>query len=130
MKTALLSMVHFYKRWISPALPGSCRFAPTCSAYALEAIEKHGSVKGSALTLGRLARCHPLNPGGWDPVPPAEKTVSAYRGTGVTGSEPCRRAGNHLSTSTHTKCVGDQKGMGSVLHSDTPIHRHTDTIRG
>jgi putative membrane protein insertion efficiency factor len=130
MKKVLLSIVHFYRRWISPALPGSCRFAPTCSSYALEAIEKHGSLKGAALTLSRIARCHPFNPGGWDPVPPAENTVSAYRCSGVTGSEPDRRAVNYLSTSTRTQYAGDQKGMGSVSHSDTPTPRHPDTIRG
>ena len=79
MKTVLLSTVHFYRRWISPILPGACRFAPTCSSYALEAIEKHGSVKGSALTLRRLARCHPFNPGGWDPVPQKAKAEAKFQ---------------------------------------------------
>lgn len=59
-----------YRRWVSPALPARCRFYPSCSAYALEAIATHGAWRGSRLTLWRLLRCHPFHPGGYDPVPP------------------------------------------------------------
>jgi putative membrane protein insertion efficiency factor len=59
----------FYKRAISPWLPRACRYEPTCSVYAREAIERHGLARGSWLALRRLARCHPLRPGGFDPVP-------------------------------------------------------------
>ncbi|MFZ4618634.1 MAG: membrane protein insertion efficiency factor YidD [Rectinemataceae bacterium] len=65
----LLAIILGYRKFISPFLPPSCRFYPTCSAYALEAIRKHGSFKGSWLAIKRLFRCHPLNPGGFDPVP-------------------------------------------------------------
>lgn len=58
-----------YQRLLSPFLPQSCRFYPSCSEYARQAILKHGLLKGSWLALKRLARCHPLNPGGYDPVP-------------------------------------------------------------
>jgi uncharacterized protein len=67
---ALLGAVRFYQRAISPALPPRCRFAPTCSAYAVEAIEVHGVARGSWLALRRLLKCAPWHPGGFDPVPP------------------------------------------------------------
>ncbi|MFC7681894.1 membrane protein insertion efficiency factor YidD [Paenibacillus sp. GCM10028914] len=62
--------VHIYRKFISPLKPATCRFYPTCSAYALEAIEVHGALKGSWLAAKRIARCHPFNPGGVDLVPP------------------------------------------------------------
>ncbi|MFI0792026.1 membrane protein insertion efficiency factor YidD [Micromonospora rubida] len=58
-----------YRRWISPALPARCRFYPSCSAYALEAVSRHGALRGVGLTVRRLSRCHPFHPGGYDPVP-------------------------------------------------------------
>jgi len=58
-----------YQKFISPALPPSCRFSPSCSQYALEAVSKYGALKGIWLGLRRLIRCHPFNPGGYDPVP-------------------------------------------------------------
>lgn len=61
-------MLRFYKLAISPMLPPACRFTPTCSEYATEAIAKYGFLKGSALGLKRLARCHPFSQGGYDPV--------------------------------------------------------------
>jgi uncharacterized protein len=67
---ALLAAVRFYQRAISPALPPRCRFAPTCSAYAAEAIAVHGAGRGSWLALRRLLKCAPWHPGGFDPVPP------------------------------------------------------------
>ena len=61
--------IRIYQRLISPAFPSRCRFYPTCSQYAIEAIEKHGPFKGGWLAAKRIARCHPLHPGGVDPVP-------------------------------------------------------------
>jgi len=65
----LALLIRGYQRFISPALPPSCRFSPTCSQYALEAITKYGAIKGSWLAMRRLVRCHPFHPGGFDPVP-------------------------------------------------------------
>jgi putative membrane protein insertion efficiency factor len=68
-RSVLLAGLRGYKRFLSPLLPPACRFAPTCSEYAAEAIEKHGILRGGTLALGRLARCGPWHPGGYDPVP-------------------------------------------------------------
>lgn len=64
-----------YRRFVSPLLPPVCRFAPSCSEYALEALRVHGAVRGLWLAVRRLARCHPFNPGGYDPVPPRPQGV-------------------------------------------------------
>jgi putative membrane protein insertion efficiency factor len=65
-----------YRRWISPVMPARCRFYPSCSAYALEAVETHGALRGTYLAARRLLRCHPFHPGGYDPVPPGKRTHS------------------------------------------------------
>jgi len=65
----LSGLLAFYKSAISPWLPRACRYEPTCSVYAREAIERHGALRGSGLALRRLLRCHPFRPGGFDPVP-------------------------------------------------------------
>jgi uncharacterized protein len=62
-----------YRRWISPAMPARCRFYPSCSAYALEAVNTHGALRGIVLATWRLLRCHPFHPGGYDPVPPPRR---------------------------------------------------------
>ena len=70
VKRLLILMIGFYRHHISPIKGGgSCRFIPTCSQYALEAIEKYGAVKGGCLAVKRIMRCHPLGGGGYDPVP-------------------------------------------------------------
>jgi putative membrane protein insertion efficiency factor len=65
----LVGLVRVYQRLVSPLLPPSCRFYPSCSAYAVTALERHGAAKGTWLAARRLARCHPFHPGGLDPVP-------------------------------------------------------------
>lgn len=65
----LAALIRAYQRFVSPALPPSCRFHPSCSQYALEAVTRYGACKGSWLAARRLARCHPFHPGGFDPVP-------------------------------------------------------------
>ena len=69
MKTALLFLIRFYRAAISPLFPPSCRYVPTCSAYAMEALEKYGAWKGGWLACKRILRCHPFHKGGYDPVP-------------------------------------------------------------
>ena len=69
MKPLLLALIRIYKYLISPLLGRRCRFFPSCSEYASEALEKHGALKGARLGLKRISRCHPWNPGGFDPVP-------------------------------------------------------------
>ena len=65
----MLLLIRFYQYAISPLIPPRCRFTPTCSQYAVEAVQKHGALKGGWLTLKRIARCHPFGGSGHDPVP-------------------------------------------------------------
>jgi putative membrane protein insertion efficiency factor len=69
MKRVLQFVLAQYKRWVSPALPAACRFVPSCSEYACDALEHHGVLRGGALSIWRLLRCHPFARGGYDPVP-------------------------------------------------------------
>jgi putative membrane protein insertion efficiency factor len=69
MREGAVLLLRLYKRLISPLLPPACRFSPTCSEYAAQAIAKHGLVRGGILAAKRLAKCNPLHPGGFDPVP-------------------------------------------------------------
>lgn len=78
----LIAPIRLYQRFISPALPPSCRYVPTCSAYAVESLQVHGAVRGSWLGVRRLARCHPWHAGGFDPVPARRER------TGAPGSSP------------------------------------------
>jgi hypothetical protein len=69
VKYLALGLIRIYQKFISPFLPSACRFHPTCSRYGYEAIEKYGLLKGGWMTIKRISRCHPLHPGGYDPVP-------------------------------------------------------------
>ena len=69
MKEIFIAIIKFYQNWISPLKPPTCRFIPTCSNYAIIAIKKYGTIKGSFLSLKRLLRCQPFSKGGYDPVP-------------------------------------------------------------
>ncbi len=69
MKSLFVLLIRFYQKFISPLFPPSCIYRPTCSQYAIEAIEKYGIIKGSYLAIKRILRCHPFHEGGYDPVP-------------------------------------------------------------
>ncbi|MFA7502016.1 MAG: membrane protein insertion efficiency factor YidD [Anaerovoracaceae bacterium] len=69
VKTLIVFIIRAYQRMISPVLPKTCRFEPTCSTYCIQAVTKYGALKGSWLGLKRILRCHPWNPGGYDPLP-------------------------------------------------------------
>ncbi|NJL68029.1 MAG: membrane protein insertion efficiency factor YidD [Microcoleus sp. SM1_3_4] len=74
MKRLAIQTIRVYKMAISPYLPNACRFQPTCSQYAIEAIERFGVARGSLMAAGRILRCNPFHPGGFDPVPPKDST--------------------------------------------------------
>lgn len=73
MKRVLIAILRFYKQRISPLLPDACIYTPTCSEYAMEAIQKHGVLKGTGLAIWRVLRCNPFAKGGYDPVPEPKK---------------------------------------------------------
>ena len=91
MSRLLLALLTAYRRFVSPLLGPHCRFAPSCSAYAAEAVTVHGSARGSWLAVRRIGHCHPFNPGGHDPVPPVRQTgvtpIPAHRSTRRTGAD-------------------------------------------
>lgn len=68
MKIILIKIIVFYQKYISPAFPPTCRYTPTCSTYAIQALEKYGAVKGSWKAIKRIMRCHPFSSGGYDPL--------------------------------------------------------------
>lgn len=82
-------LIKGYQWLISPVLPGSCRFHPTCSAYALEALDAHGPIKGVWLGIKRIFRCHPWNDGGYDPVPGTEHHVNGHLDHAHTHGDGC-----------------------------------------
>src|ERR1700677_203891 len=97
----LVVLLTGYRRLGSPLLPPSCRFYPSCSAYALEAVQVHGALRGSWLAVRRLSRCHPFHAGGLDPVPPARTA-----GTWPRAADPASGTGPELSDQSARELAG------------------------
>lgn len=85
----IIAPIEVYRRVISPLLGPRCRFAPSCSAYAVEAVRVHGAARGSWLALRRIARCHPWHPGGVDPVPPVRSRSAVSASVMNSGATRC-----------------------------------------
>jgi putative membrane protein insertion efficiency factor len=98
MRTLLIRLVQGYRLLLSPWLGSACRFEPTCSAYALQALQSHGAMIGGCLTLRRLARCHPWCPGGHDPVPQQRPRLFACLTLSTEVSAPGPRDPNRSGT--------------------------------
>ena len=117
VRRAVLAAIRFYSRAISPALPARCRFYPTCSAYAAEAVELHGAGRGSWLALRRLLKCAPWHPGGVDLVPGSSRAVDGARaGTASHG---------HSSSSPETSAVDAAAAPGgpTTARATSPASR-------
>jgi putative membrane protein insertion efficiency factor len=99
-RRCLMALVRGYRLFLSPWLGSACRFEPTCSAYALQAIERHGALAGSALTVARLARCHPWGAAGHDPVPAAPPRLFRHLIGGGADAASERRPGRPSSKKT------------------------------
>ena len=88
MKSLALVLLRGYKQWISPAFPPSCRYVPTCSEYALEAVERYGPLRGVTMAVWRVLRCHPFAKGGLDPVVKNSAVNPAHPQTAGIGGTP------------------------------------------
>jgi putative membrane protein insertion efficiency factor len=96
LRRAAILPIRIYQVAISPLLPPSCRYQPTCSAYAAEALELHGVLRGSWLTVKRLLRCHPWGGSGYDPVPEAPERTGSRKSGHKSDSGACRHGHHHL----------------------------------
>ncbi len=99
MKRPLIWLIRFYKKHISSKTPPCCKYYPTCSTYGIQAIERFGALKGSALTIWRILRCNPFSAGGYDPVPEKKKRIVYMKdnenNTGIpVGSDRVKGEGN------------------------------------
>jgi putative membrane protein insertion efficiency factor len=97
LRAAFVGLIRLYQRWISPWTPPACRYTPTCSSYAIQALEMHGAARGSWLALRRLMRCHPWGGQGYDPVPLAASGPSEGRRDlrGIEGQDDRRPTHPH-----------------------------------
>jgi len=112
VRRLLLGVIGFYSRAVSPALPPRCRFYPTCSAYAAEAVERHGAARGSWLALRRLAKCAPWHPGGVDLVPPARSGTAEPHRASSTAATDAPAADQLTPTAPPAPCRSPQQEAG------------------
>jgi putative membrane protein insertion efficiency factor len=119
---ALMLPVRAYRRFLSPLLGQQCRFQPTCSAYGLEALQVHGAMRGTWLTLRRIGRCHPFHRGGYDPVPPAKAASPA------TTSPSGRNTRNDVARPHPSSDVGrNTQNDGARPRPSSDIGRNTES---
>jgi putative membrane protein insertion efficiency factor len=122
----LLRLIGFYSRAISPALPPRCRFHPTCSAYAAEAIARHGAGRGSWLAVRRLVKCAPWHPGGVDLVPERRAATAAPRGTGASSHSSSTAAALSLPATVGAQApVAPPRGDSTTPRATPPASRRT-----
>ena len=100
IKRVLLGLIRGYQRFVSPFTPPRCRFYPTCSHYAVEALENHGTLKGSWLAVKRVLKCHPLHPGGIDLVPDSRTYDSSDAAQSKTGTREAKTPSQHQREKT------------------------------
>ncbi|MFG1488505.1 membrane protein insertion efficiency factor YidD [Oceanospirillum sp. HFRX-1_2] len=120
MKYLLKLLVHFYRYAISPLLPNRCIYYPTCSSYALEALETHGAIKGTILAVKRILSCNPLAKGGYDPVP--------EKGCWSNGVHQCKHTHSEPSESDSTSTEPVNKNADTINKNTDTINKNTDTI--
>ena len=106
MKSLALAILRLYKRWISPSLLPSCRYVPTCSEYAMEAIDRYGALRGGLMAAWRLLRCHPFVKGGYDPVTKNSDAANAHVETGLCPVEAGR---SHVTTQAFVPATEDRR---------------------
>jgi putative membrane protein insertion efficiency factor len=114
---ALLAPIRFYRRFVSPALPATCRYEPSCSAYAVDALLQHGAVRGSWMSVRRISRCHPWHRGGYDPVPPARER-HGRSGSSVTVNPVSDRQMNAERSIDSSSRRQEEAGLPVLLTTD------------
>jgi len=117
MKWLLIGLVKLWRAFASPSYAPCCKYYPSCSSYGLEALQLHGAMKGSVLTIWRLLRCNPWSKGGVDPVPgsPLEDKLGEWWGTGAATSEMLVGPTEELKTNTSRAVVPGQSAVSAVM---------------